>query len=157
VAGATERNAFDRLRPLRRALAPIEAAQVRRFGRSVLSAIFRTPVLLLHTTGRRTGRERVTTLAFAEDEDGSLLVVGGSGGQARVPDWVLNLRAHPGAAVTVERTRLDVVADELVGAERARVWPQLRERWPRIETYERRAGRTAPVFRLARSDGQDGA
>jgi deazaflavin-dependent oxidoreductase (nitroreductase family) len=127
---------------------PIEVAQVRRFGRSVLSTVFRTPVLLLHTTGRKTGVERTTTLAYEADEDGSLLIVGGSGGQVRIPDWVANLRAHPRAAVTMNRHRVDVVATELSGADRARVWQQLRAVWPQIGTYEHRAGRLVPVFRL---------
>lgn len=150
VPTATERNTFDRLRPLRRALRPIEAAQVRRFGRSLLSLVVRTPVLLLHTTGRLSGAERTTTLAYYEDADGSLLIVGGSGGQARIPDWVSNLRASPRAAVTVDRQRVDVVAAELVGRDRSAVWPRLTQVWPRIETYERRAGREVPVFRLTR-------
>lgn len=82
------RNGYDRLRPVRRFARPFEAAQVRRFGRSLLSVSFRTPVLVLHTTGRRSGRPRRTTLAFKRSEDGSLVVVGGAGGQARLPDWV---------------------------------------------------------------------
>jgi hypothetical protein len=64
VPGGTDRNAFDRMRAIRRALRPIEAAQVRCFGRSVLSLAFRTPVLLLHTTGRTSGVDRTTTLAY---------------------------------------------------------------------------------------------
>jgi deazaflavin-dependent oxidoreductase (nitroreductase family) len=157
VSGATDRNVFDRMRLLRRALGPIEAVQVRRFGRSVLSTVFRTPVLLLHTTGRMTGVERTTTLAYDRDEDGSLLIVGGSGGQVRIPDWVANLREHPRAAVTVNRERFEITAIELGGAERATVWQRLRAVWPQIETYERRAGRPVPVFRLTRTREHDDA
>jgi deazaflavin-dependent oxidoreductase (nitroreductase family) len=157
VRGATDRNVFDRMRPIRRALRPVEALQVRRFGRSVLSTVFRTHVLLLHTTGRTTGVERTTTLAYDEDEDGSMLIVGGSGGQVRIPDWVANLRAHPRAAVTMNRKRFEVTAIELGGAERAEVWQRLRAVWPQIETYERRAGRRVPVFRLTRPREHDRA
>ncbi|MDP1818857.1 MAG: nitroreductase/quinone reductase family protein [Acidimicrobiales bacterium] len=142
------RNRYDRLRPVRRFARPFEAAQVRRFGRSLLSVAFRTPVLVLHTTGRKSGSPRSTTLAFTRADDGSLVVVGGAGGQARPPDWVANLRESPVAAVTVRRARLEVHVVELMGAEREAVWRYLREGWPRIDTYERRAGRTVPVFRL---------
>lgn len=150
MAEASEGNVFDRMRVIRRVLGPIEAWQVQRFGRSVLSAVFRTPVLLLHTTGRTSGLERTTTLAYHEEANGSLLIVGGAGGQARIPDWVSNLRASPRASVTVDRSRVDVVVHELDGDERATVWQRLTAPWPRIEAYERRAGRPVPVFRLAR-------
>lgn len=109
---------------------------------------FRTPVLVLHTTGRHSGRARSTTLAVTRLDDGSLVVVGGAGGQARLPDWAANLRAQPVAAVTIDRARIEVRAVELVGAEREESWRVLRNEWPRIDTYARRAGRTVPVFRL---------
>jgi deazaflavin-dependent oxidoreductase (nitroreductase family) len=156
VPAGTDRNVFDRLRPVRRALGPVEAAQVRRFGGSMLSLAFRTTVLLLHTTGRTSGVERTTTLAHHEDADGSLLIVGGAGGQARIPDWVANLRAAPRAAVTLDRLRVEVTARELAGDERTTVWQRLTAVWPQIEAYERRAGRPVPVFRLTRTT-HDGA
>jgi len=143
------RNVWDRLRAVRRLAGPIEAAQVRRFGRSILSTLFRTPVLVLETSGRRSGKARRTTLAYHRDRDGTLLVVGGAGGQTRIPDWVANLRADARAAVVVERERRAVFAAELTGTARAAVWGELLRTFPNIETYERRAGRPAPVFRLA--------
>jgi deazaflavin-dependent oxidoreductase (nitroreductase family) len=136
------------MRVVRRVLRPVEAAQVRRFGRSALSLVFRTPVLVLHTTGRRTGIERSTPLAYERAADGSLLIVGGSGGQARIPDWAANLRANPRAAVTVDRRRIEVRANELDADERDEAWLRLAAVWPQIETYQRRAGRPVPIFRL---------
>lgn len=135
------------LRRLRRLLTPVEVAQIRWLGTSVLAVLFRTPVLVLHTTGRRSGRPRATPVAWCRGADGSLLVVGGAGGQRRV-DWVANLRAEPTASVTVNRRRLTARAVELTGAERAAVWPTLVATWPRVAAYERRAGRPVPVFRL---------
>ena len=148
----TGENIYDRVQPLRRLAQPLEVAQIRRFGRSLFSVVFRTRVLLLHTTGRRSGQERTTALAFHEEDDGSLIVVGGANGQTRMPDWVFNLRAQPDVAVTVRRQRCSVYAEELVGKQRSRRWPTLVERWPRVEVYERRAGRPVPVFRFSRSD-----
>ena len=141
-------NPQDRLRPLRRLARPVEAAEIRRFGRSVLSTLYRTPVLVLVTTGRRTGRVRSTPLAYHRDVDGSLLVVGGAGGQSRTPDWVHNLRADPRCTVTVDRATRSATATELTGAERTSVWSQLRSVFPRIDGYQRQAGRPVPVFRL---------
>lgn len=148
---AMKRNVYDRMRVVRRAVRPIEAAQVRHFGRSIVSLVTRTSVLLLHTTGRRSGLEVTTPLAYHEDTDGSLLIVGGAGGQARIPDWVSNLRAEPTAWVTLDKRRVAVVATELGGQDRSDVWQQLTVPWPRIDTYERRAGRLVPVFRLRRT------
>jgi deazaflavin-dependent oxidoreductase (nitroreductase family) len=141
-------NLADRIRPLRRLVGPIEAAEIRRFGRSGLSVLFRTPVLVLETTGRRSGATRSTPLAVHRCADGSLLVVGGAGGQTTTADWVLNLRADPDAVAVVDRQRRPVRAIELAGAERERTWAELLEVWPRIATYERRAGRPVPVIRL---------
>src|SRR5690606_34182599 len=93
-------------------------------------------------------------LAYLRDHDGSLLVVGGAGGQARLPDWVANLRADPNAAVTVERRRTAVTAAELVGEERSAVWPRLEQEWPQIVSYQRRAGRPVPVFRLTPTESE---
>ncbi|HEV2069427.1 MAG TPA: nitroreductase/quinone reductase family protein [Acidimicrobiales bacterium] len=126
----------------------VEAAQVRRFGRSLVSLAFRTPVLALETIGRRSGAKRSTTLAFQRVDDGTLLVVGGAGGQARVPDWVANLRANPQAVAWVDRAPLPVRAVEMTGADREEAWRHLSHVWPRIDRYERRAGRRVPVFRL---------
>lgn len=139
---------MDRLRPIRRALRGVEAAQVRRFGRSVLSTLFRTPVLVLETTGRRSGRQRQTALAFHRRPDGDLLIVGGAGGQRRTPDWVANVRAHPEVHVIVDRRRRPMTATELRHHERATAWDEARRIWPQIERYERWAGRPVPVFRL---------
>lgn len=139
---------MDRLRPVRRALRGIEAAQVRWFGRSLLSTIFRTRVLVLETTGRRSGRPRQTALAYHRLPEGDLVVVGGAGGQRRVPDWVANARAKPTVRVVVDRAHWRMTAVELAGDERTTVWEEVRRVWPQIVTYEQRAGRPIPVFRL---------
>ena len=141
-------NVFDRLRFLRRIGGPVEAATVRRLGRSPLSIAFRVPVLVLETTGRRTGARRRTTLAYQREDDGSMLLVGGAGGQTRTPDWVANLRAEPRATITVGRRRLETTVAELTGDEHAAAWDRVRAEQPRVEAYERRAGHPIPIFRV---------
>jgi deazaflavin-dependent oxidoreductase (nitroreductase family) len=137
----------DRIRPLRRFAGRVESAQVRWFGSSVLSVVFRQPVLLLETTGRRSGRRRRTTVAYRELE-GDLVVVGGAGGQTRAPDWIANLRADPAVFVTRRRRTSPMVARVLEGEERQATWDALAPTWPIITKYERRAGRPIPVVRL---------
>lgn len=142
------RNWADRLRVLRRLIGPIESAQTRHFGRSGLSVLLRVPVLVLETKGRRSGKVRSSTLSYRAEADGSWLVVAGSGGQTRLPDWAANLRACPAAVVVADRRRLDVRATEVTGAAQDDLWETLRTETPRVEVYARRAGRRAPVFRL---------
>jgi deazaflavin-dependent oxidoreductase (nitroreductase family) len=139
---------MDRLRPVRRLTAGLEATQVKRLGRSGLSLVARTPVLVLETTGRKSGRRRETTLAYLALDGEQLLVVGGAGGQTRLPDWVANLRADPTVAVTLNRVRRPMDAHELDGAEREAAWAKALDAWPRVESYESRAGRPVPVVRL---------
>lgn len=153
IRGRTSGDNFvDRLRLVRRATRGIEAAQVRWFGRSVLSTMFRTPVLVLETVGRKSGRPRQTTIAYHWLVDDDLVVVGGAGGQRRVPDWVANARAHPKVHVVIDKMRQPMTATEVLGDERAAVWDQVRLVWPQVENYERRAGRPIPVFRLRSLD-----
>lgn len=146
-------NVVDRLRFVQRLLRPTEVAQVKRFGRSALSVLFGTPVLVLATTGRRSGRRHETTLAYLRLDDGQLLVVGGAAGQTRIPDWVANLRADPSVTVTVDRQLRPMRATELRGADRQVARELAGRRWPRLTTYEARAGRPAPIVRLERRAG----
>lgn len=119
---------------------------MKRFGRSGLGVVFRADVLVLETTGRRTGKRRETPLAYVEHE-GGWLVAGGAGGQATV-DWVANLVADSRATVTIERRQGEVVAVRLSGAEYASARDLALRTWPRIRAYERRSGRPVPLFLL---------
>jgi deazaflavin-dependent oxidoreductase (nitroreductase family) len=148
---------MDRIRVVRRLTSGIEATQVKRFGRSGLSLLARTPVLVLETTGRKSGRRRETTLAYLPLDCDQLLVVGGAGGQTRLPDWVANVRANPTVMVTVNRTRRPMHAVELRGTERETAWKQALAEWPQIASYESKAGRPVPVVRLAPGTAPDGA
>src|SRR5512140_3527392 len=67
------------------------------------------PVLLLTTTGRRTGRPRTTPLTFFRDGP-ELVVIASNGGSDRAPSWSLNLRATPAASVRIGGEQLSVVA-----------------------------------------------
>lgn len=119
---------------------------MKRFGRSGLGVVLRADVLVLETTGRRTGKRRETPLAYVEHE-GGWLVAGGAGGQATV-DWVANLVADSRATVTIERRQGEVVAVRLSGAEYASARDLALRTWPRVRAYERRSGRPVPLFLL---------
>ena len=126
----------------------VEAVQLRLAGTTFTAIVFRTPVALLETTGRRTGRTRRTPVAYLARPDRSFLIAGGAAGQARTPDWVANLRNEPRARVVVRRARLDVTARELDGDERRAAWEAAVARWPMLPGYERASGRLTPLFVL---------
>lgn len=122
-------------------------------GRASLTTALGIPLLLLETTGRRTGEPRITPLTYAT-QGTDFLVVGSNWGQQRPPAWALNLLAKPEAVVSLHGTRIPVTARTLEGAERAEVWPSLLEVWPAYDEYVARmqavSGREIMVFRLQR-------
>lgn len=72
---------------------------------SIPALIAGLPVIALTTTGAKTGRQRTTPLVALEDGD-RLVIIASSWGRKRHPSWYYNLRAHPGATVTIRgRTR----------------------------------------------------
>jgi deazaflavin-dependent oxidoreductase (nitroreductase family) len=117
-------------------------------GRFSLSGTVGMPLMLLTTTGRRTGEPRVAPVTYAED-GGDLLVIGSNWGQEKHPAWALNLRANPDATVEIHGRRTDVTARLLEGADREAALALLLRVWPHFTTYAKRAqNRELLVFRL---------
>ncbi len=116
-------------------------------GGRVGAAIGGTPVLLLFTTGHRSGEPRAVTLTFFEDGD-RLVVVGSNAGEDRRPAWWLNLQERPDAAVQIGGATTRVRAAEAVGEERERLWAELTRRDPAYEEYQLRTDRRIPVVLL---------
>ena len=104
-------------------------------------------LLLLHTTGAKTGQPRVNPLAYRRDGD-RLVVFASKGGAPTNPDWYLNLEAHPRATVEVGTERLDVDASVATGDERERIWRQQKEEVPAFAEYETKTDRPIPVVIL---------
>lgn len=153
MVNGTRRRWVDRTRPLWKVGNRLEAFQLRRLGFSPMSLLNRGDVLVLETTGRRTGRPRFTPLGYQRN-GGDLVIGGGAAGMATVPDWVRNLRHQPSAAVWIRRRRVGVEARELTGAERDEAQTEATKVWPGVARYERKSGRVIPYFRLMpRSDG----
>jgi deazaflavin-dependent oxidoreductase (nitroreductase family) len=145
---ATRRNWIDRTRPLWRIGNRSEAFQLRRLGFSFMALVNKGSLLVLESTGRRSGRRRFTPVGYLPDGDGGFVIGGGAAGQTRTPDWVANLRAEPEVAVWVRRRRIAVTARELHGAERERAREEAVAVWPGVPRYERLSGRVVPYFRL---------
>jgi len=109
----------------------------------------RRPMLVHVTaTGRRTGTARTLPLYAFEAGDGTLVIVGSRGGSAKDPEWANNLRAEPRATVKVDGEERRVIAREVSGAERDRLWAIAAEGFPLYETYKRKTKREIPLFLL---------
>jgi deazaflavin-dependent oxidoreductase (nitroreductase family) len=106
-------------------------------------------LLLLTTSGRKTGRSFTTPVVFTRDGD-RLLVYASQGGAPTHPDWYLNLVANPRVEVEVGPDRYEAVATPLEGEERDRLFAAQAARSPAFAEYQANAGRVIPVVALQR-------
>ena len=106
-------------------------------------------LLLLHTTGAKSGQQRVNPLAYF-DIDGRLIIIGSFAGAPVNPAWVHNLRANPQAHVEVGTDAFDVTAHELPSAERDELFPKITAVAPGFAEYQSKTSRVIPLFELQR-------
>jgi deazaflavin-dependent oxidoreductase (nitroreductase family) len=104
-------------------------------------------LLLLHTTGARSGREHVTPLVYEPVGDG-MLIFGSKGGAPTHPDWYHNLTAQPDATVEVGSDTLAVRAREVEGDEYERLWQRQVELMPGLGEYQAKTARRIPLLVL---------
>jgi deazaflavin-dependent oxidoreductase (nitroreductase family) len=107
------------------------------------------PLLLLTTTGARTGQRRTTPLAYLRD-GGRLLIFASKGGSPSHPDWYHNLVANPRVGVEVGPEAYEAQATVLTGAERDRLYAQQAAVMPNFGEYQQKTKRTIPVVALTR-------
>jgi deazaflavin-dependent oxidoreductase (nitroreductase family) len=119
----------------------------RHTGGAIAGRIYGNPVLLLTTTGRKTGKKRTTPLAYLNDDD-TMIIIGGSAGGVEHPAWWLNLQANPEAEVQVGRRTLRVRATEATQQEQQRLWSRYPSMQARFAFMQRRMSRKIPVIVL---------
>lgn len=105
------------------------------------------PVLLLTTTGRRSGQPHTTALTYLRDGR-NLVVVASNGGAPKDPDWMLNLRTNPRAVIQMLDVRLAVRSREAAGAKRSELWKRVVQKYSGYAAYQSRTTRTIPVVIL---------
>jgi deazaflavin-dependent oxidoreductase (nitroreductase family) len=108
----------------------------------------RAPMLLLHTTGRKSGRPRTAALLYHRDRD-DYVVVGSKGGSDAPPAWLLNLKTTPDVEVQVGIKRFRAKARIASTEERRSLWPEVTTLWPQYDRYQSQTRRTIPLVILA--------
>ena len=107
------------------------------------------PLLLLHSTGARTGAERVSPMMYRAVGD-SWAVFASKAGADTNPDWYHNLLAHPRARIEVGTDTIDVIARVADDEERAPIWAEQKADYPGFAGYELKTDRQIPVVILDR-------
>ncbi|MGN6793993.1 MAG: nitroreductase family deazaflavin-dependent oxidoreductase [Streptosporangiaceae bacterium] len=110
----------------------------------------RDGLVLLTTTGAKSGQTRTTPMMFHRDGD-RLLVIASNVGAPKHPDWYVNLVAHPHVVAEVGSERFDATATPLTGIERERAWTTLKQTYPFFAEHETKTSRQIPVVELTRT------
>jgi deazaflavin-dependent oxidoreductase (nitroreductase family) len=110
------------------------------------------PLLLLTTTGARTGQRRTTPVMYVPYDE-HLLVIASNAGAPKHPDWYRNLLAHPQVTVEVGTETFDAIARVAEREERERLWAYIVERYPFFIEHQAKITRQIPVIVLSRKEG----
>jgi len=139
-------------RPLVKAATALALLAYRASGGRIGGRFGRASVLLLTTTGRRTGKRRTAPLAYLEDGD-ALVLIASFGGADVHPAWYLNLVASPEVEVRVRGGAPRQMQARVAGAEeRERLWPMVVEMWGGYARYQAKTAREIPLVILERPD-----
>jgi deazaflavin-dependent oxidoreductase (nitroreductase family) len=105
------------------------------------------PLLLLHTTGARSGQERVNPVMY-QDLGGPVAVFASKAGAPTNPDWYHNVVAHPEVSAEIGTETRQFRARVAIGDERAQIWTQQMQDYPGFADYESKTEREIPVVIL---------
>jgi deazaflavin-dependent oxidoreductase (nitroreductase family) len=108
------------------------------------------PLLLLHSTGAKSGQERVNPMMYREVGD-DIAVFASKAGAPTNPDWYHNLVAHPQAKAEIGTETVSVTAREAKGEERTKIWENQKKEFPGFADYEKSTTRQIPVVILKRT------
>lgn len=136
---------FARIAP--KVVPALDRAASRLTGGRVVPSAALVPMVVLVSTGARSGLARETPLATVPDGD-AFYLVGSNFGREAHPAWTHNLLAHPEAVIVFRGRRIPVTARLLDAAEKSAAWPKLTAVWATYDRYEDRVARDLRVFRL---------
>jgi len=124
-------------------------ADVRENGRPTSGPMAGRPLMVLTTTGARTGEPRTVIVTFTRDGD-AYVVAGSKSGAPSDPYWFRNLRSNPLVRVEADRDAFEARATEVEGADREQLWERHVAERPEFADYPEKAGRVIPMARLTR-------
>ena len=107
-------------------------------------------LLLLHTTGARSGVERINPLAYMQDGE-RFIIIASKGGAPTNPDWYYNILANPAVTIEVGSEHFPARATVAEEPERTRLFEQMATQMPGFAEYQRNTSRTIPVIVLERT------
>lgn len=108
------------------------------------------PLLLLHTTGAKSGKQRVSPLMYLPDGDNYVIFASKAGSDTN-PAWYHNLKANPGATIEVGDDTISVAAQEVTGDARDALYRKQADLYAGFADYERKTTRIIPVVVLSAS------
>jgi F420H(2)-dependent quinone reductase len=108
-------------------------------------------ILLLTTTGRRSGQERTSPLGYFKDGE-NFVITASNGGGPNHPGWYFNLVEHPQALIEVGKQKITVIAKQADPEEKKRLWALLISLTPRYDGYQKRTSRDIPMMILHPKD-----
>jgi deazaflavin-dependent oxidoreductase (nitroreductase family) len=114
----------------------------------LLNRIFGMPVVMLTTTGRKSGKQRTTMLASPVQEGDAVVLVASYGGDDRHPTWFLNLRSNPDVELMMLGQRRRMRARIASKTEKAELWPRVTAAYGDYAHYQRNTERDIPLVLL---------
>lgn len=120
-------------------------------GGRIGGSAFNAPVLLLTTTGHKTGQQRTIPLLYLDVGDSTYAIVGSYGGADKAPAWAVNLLKSPAAQIQTGARSLRVSASVAAPQTKADLWPRLVAMYPDYQVYKERTTRDIPVIILTPS------
>jgi deazaflavin-dependent oxidoreductase (nitroreductase family) len=115
-----------------------------------------TTILILFTTGRKSGAQRSHALIYRKFGD-DYLVVASKGGAPKPPAWFVNLQANPEVEVQVKGDRFRAHARVATAEEKPAMWAEMVDAWPDYDAYQKKTDREIPVVVLTPASDSAGA
>ena len=125
----------------------VHAGVYRATGGKLFGRMGKSPILLLNTVGRKTGRKRTSPLLYVMDGE-DFVIIASKGGAPTHPAWYLNLKANPDATVEVGDRAVQVRAEEADSEEKVRLWQRMVEMYPTYDDYQTKTKREIPLLVL---------
>jgi F420H(2)-dependent quinone reductase len=123
------------------------AGVYRATGGKLFGRMGKSPILLLNTVGRKSGKKRTSPLLYVMDGE-DFVIIASKGGAPTHPAWYLNLRDNPDATVEIGDWEVRVSAEEADPEEKARLWGRMVEIYPTYDDYQKKTEREIPLLIL---------